>query len=128
MIRAAAKNIGWTCVVVDPNDYSFFKKELETKEISFDFRKKLSAKAFGHTAQYDSIVYNFLHKETLPNHLLLSLEKHSGLRYGENPHQSASSYKLVGNKENNVLNAKIHQGKQLSYNNIMDADEALACV
>ena len=128
MIRAAAKNIGWTCVVVDSNDYSFLKKELETKEISFDFRKKLSAKAFGHTAQYDSIVYNFLHKETLPNHLLLSLEKHSGLRYGENPHQSASSYKLVGNKENNVLNAKIHQGKQLSYNNIMDADEALACV
>ena len=50
------------------------------------------------------------------------------LRYGENPHQSAASYKVPGNKEFNVLNAKVHQGKKLSYNNIMDADGALACI
>ena len=50
------------------------------------------------------------------------------MRYGENPHQSASSYKIPGNNELNILNATIHQGKKLSYNNIMDADGALACV
>ena len=50
------------------------------------------------------------------------------MRYGENPHQSAASYKVPGNNEPNILNAEIHQGKQLSYNNIMDADGALACL
>ena len=128
MIRAAAKNVGWVCVAVDPSDYSTITDELRSGEISFETRQRLSAKAFGHTAQYDTIIHNYLKDEDLSDDFSLSFEKHSELRYGENPHQSAAAYKIPGNNEPNILNATIHQGKQLSYNNIMDADGALACV
>ena len=128
MIRSAAKNMGWVCAVVDPTDYSIVTDELQSGEISFPLRKTLSAKAFGHTAQYDTIVHNYLKDEKLSDDLSLTFEKLSEMRYGENPHQSAASYKIPGNTEANVLNAIIHQGKKLSYNNIMDADGALACV
>jgi phosphoribosylaminoimidazolecarboxamide formyltransferase/IMP cyclohydrolase len=69
-----------------------------------------------------------LKDEDLSDNYSLSFEKHSEMRYGENPHQSAAAYKIPGNNEPNILNATIHQGKQLSYNNIMDADGALSCV
>jgi phosphoribosylaminoimidazolecarboxamide formyltransferase/IMP cyclohydrolase len=128
MVRSAAKNVGWVCAVVDPSDYSTIIDELRCGEISFDTRKKLSSKAFGHTAQYDTIIHNYLKDEKLSDDLSLTFEKHSEMRYGENPHQLASSYKIPGNTDPNILNATIHQGKQLSYNNIMDADGALACV
>ena len=128
MIRSAAKNLGWVCVVVDPSDYSTIVNELQTGKILFETRQKLSAKAFGHTAQYDTIIHNYLKDEYLSDDFSLTFEKHSKMRYGENPHQTAASYKIPGNNEPNILNAKIHQGKQLSYNNIMDADGALACV
>ena len=128
MIRSAAKNVGWVCVAVDPSDYSSIIDELQSGEISFEARKQLSTKAFGHTAQYDTIIHNYLKDNNLSDDLSLTFEKHSEMRYGENPHQSAASYKIPGNNEPNVLNATIHQGKQLSYNNIMDADGALACV
>ena len=128
MVRSAAKNVGWACAVVDPSDYSLIIDELRCGEISFDTRKKLSSKAFGHTAQYDTIIHNYLKDEKLSDDLSLTFEKHSEMRYGENPHQLASSYKTPGNTDPNILNATIHQGKQLSYNNIMDADGALACV
>ena len=128
MVRSAAKNVGWVCAVVDPSDYSTIIDELRCGEISFDTRKKLSSKAFGHTAQYDTIIHNYLKDEKLSDDLSLTFEKHSEMRYGENPHQLASSYKIPGNTDPNILNATLHQGKQLSYNNIMDADGALACV
>ncbi|MBT5994393.1 MAG: bifunctional phosphoribosylaminoimidazolecarboxamide formyltransferase/IMP cyclohydrolase [Candidatus Marinimicrobia bacterium] len=128
MIRAAAKNVGWVCVAVDPYDYSTITDELRSGEISFETRQRLSAKTFGHTAQYDTIIHNYLKEEDLSDNFSLSFKKHSELRYGENPHQSAAAYKIPGNNEPNILNATIHQGKQLSYNNIMDADGALACV
>ncbi|MBT5996171.1 MAG: bifunctional phosphoribosylaminoimidazolecarboxamide formyltransferase/IMP cyclohydrolase [Candidatus Marinimicrobia bacterium] len=128
MIRSAAKNMGWVCAVVDPSDYSTITDELDSGEISFETRKQLSMKAFGHTAKYDTIIHNYLKDENLSDDLSLTFEKHSEMRYGENPHQSAASYKIPGNTEPNILNATIHQGKQLSYNNIMDADGALACV
>ena len=128
MIRSAAKNVGWVCALVDPADYSTISDELQSGEILFETRKKLSAKAFGHTAQYDTIIHNYLKDQKLSNNFSLTFEKHSEMRYGENPHQLASSYKIPGNTEPNILNATIHQGKQLSYNNIMDADGALACV
>ena len=128
MIRSAAKNVGWVCVAVDPSDYSTITDELNSGEISFETRQKLSAKAFGHTAQYDTIIHNYLKDDDLSDHFSLTFEKHSTMRYGENPHQSAASYKTPGNTEPNIMNAIIHQGKQLSYNNIMDADGALACV
>ncbi len=128
MIRSAAKNVGWVCVAVDPSDYSTITDELRSGEISFETRQRLSAKTFGHTAQYDTIIHNYLKEEDLSDNFSLSFKKHSELRYGENPHQSAAAYKIPGNNEPNILNATIHQGKQLSYNNIMDADGALACV
>ena len=128
MIRSAAKNVGWVCVAVDLTDYSTIVNELRSGEISFETRKHLSSKAFGHTAQYDTIIHNYLKDENLSDNFSISFKKHSIMRYGENPHQSAASYKIPGNSEPNILNAKIHQGKRLSYNNIMDADGALACV
>jgi phosphoribosylaminoimidazolecarboxamide formyltransferase/IMP cyclohydrolase len=128
MIRSAAKNVGWVCALVDPADYSTISDELQSGEILFETRKKLSAKAFGHTAQYDTIIHNYLKDQKLSDNFSLTFEKHSEMRYGENPHQLASSYKIPGNTDPNILNATIHQGKQLSYNNIMDADGALACV
>ena len=129
MIRSAAKNVGWACVVVDPNDYFVIINELEKKsEISYDTRKMLSAKAFGHTAQYDALIHDYFKENQLSQDLTLTFKKHSNLRYGENPHQSAASYSIINNDEPNILNAKIHQGKKLSYNNIMDADGALACL
>jgi len=129
MIRSAAKNLGWTSVLVDPADYADFSSEmLENKAISFETRKQLSVKAFGHTAQYDAVIHQYLTKDTRPEVLNITYEKHSDLRYGENPHQAAAAYKIPENKENNILNAIVHQGKKLSYNNIMDADGALACL
>ena len=129
MIRSAAKNLGWAAVVVDTDDYVSVASELvEDQKISFETRKVLSAKAFGHTAQYDTIIHGYLKDEKLSENLSLTFNMHSEMRYGENPHQSAASYVTPGNKEPNILNATIHQGKKLSYNNIMDADGALACV
>tara|TARA_B100000214_G_scaffold355606_1_gene313546 strand:+ start:567 stop:2123 length:1557 start_codon:yes stop_codon:yes gene_type:complete len=129
MIRSAAKNLGWVTVLVDTDDYLSVTNELKgNQEISFQTRKVLSAKAFGHTAQYDTIIHGYIKDQKLSENLSLTFKKHSDMRYGENPHQSAASYVIPGNKEPNILNAIIHQGKKLSYNNIMDADGALACV
>ncbi|HBN45175.1 MAG TPA: bifunctional phosphoribosylaminoimidazolecarboxamide formyltransferase/IMP cyclohydrolase [Candidatus Marinimicrobia bacterium] len=128
MIRSAAKNVGWVCVAVEPADYGTIAKELGSGEISFETRQKLSSKAFGHTAKYDTVIHNYLKNEDLSDNFSITFEKHLEMRYGENPHQSAASYKVPSNEEPNILNATIHQGKQLSYNNIMDADGALACV
>ena len=129
MIRSAAKNVGWVTVVVNPQDYQSIIDELdEFVEISFETRKKLSAKAFGHTAQYDTIIHNYLKDEKFSSDLSLTYNKRSAMRYGENPHQSAAVYQDPNNHSKNILNAKIHQGKQLSYNNIMDADAALSCL
>ena len=129
MIRSAAKNMGWVAALVDPKDYSLLINEIDKNgEVSFETRNYLSSKAFGHTAQYDTVIHNFLKDESLTKIFSLTYEKHSDMRYGENPHQSAASYKVPGNNEPNILNAIVHQGKKLSYNNIMDADGALACV
>ncbi len=126
MIRSAAKNVGWVGVVVDPNDYGSILTELGNGGLTFETRKKLSNKAFGHTAQYDTIIYNYFRKEKFPEDVTLTFKKSYSLRYGENPHQEASVYVEPNNKDHNILNAKIHQGKQLSYNNINDADGGLA--
>jgi len=129
MIRSAAKNVGWVTVIVDPNDYDYLLEIMtDENEIDFNSRSFFSAKAFGHTAQYDAIIHNYLKPEKLPNDFTLTFTKHSEMRYGENPHQAAAAYTIPGDRSNNILNAKIHQGKKLSYNNIMDADAALSCL
>lgn len=125
MIRAAAKNVGWTTVVVDPADYAPLLEEMKT-DVTIETRKRLFSKAIGHTAQYDAIIHNYFKPEKLSEDLTLPYKKFYDLRYGENPHQLACVYKEPNNKEVNILNATIHQGKQLSYNNINDADGALA--
>lgn len=126
MIRSASKNIGWTTVLVDPADYAHLLSEIKEGGIKFETRKKLSAKAFGHTAAYDTMIHNYFNTDQFPEDYTLAYKKFYDLRYGENPHQSACVYKETNNEEHNILNAKIHQGKQLSYNNINDADGALA--
>ena len=129
MIRSAAKNVGWVTVIVDPNDYDYLLENItDENEIDFDSRSFFSAKAFGHTAQYDTIIHNYLKPEKLSDDFTLTFSKHSEMRYGENPHQAAAAYTIPGDRSNNILNAKIHQGKKLSYNNIMDADAALSCL
>ena len=129
MIRSAAKNVGWVTVIVDPNDYDYLLENItDENEIDFDSRSFFSAKAFGHTAQYDTIIHNYLKPGKLSDDFTLTFSKHSEMRYGENPHQAAAAYTIPGDRSNNILNAKIHQGKKLSYNNIMDADAALSCL
>ncbi len=125
MIRSAAKNMGWVGVVVDPNDYVTVLDELRAEGgLRFALRQELATKAFLHTAQYDELIYQYLKKGSATQ-LDLHLVKHQELRYGENPHQSASAYRL---SNSGILSAKQHQGKELSYNNIADADAAVACV
>jgi len=140
MIRSAAKNMDWVGVVVDPNDYGMILDEIHLiKGLSFETRKKLATKAFEHTAQYDAIICQYLQKMHLeqlqkaelsklfPENIKLELQKSLDLRYGENPHQKAAAYQFT-NEKSGILSAKQHQGKQLSYNNIADADAALTCV
>ncbi|MEK7212982.1 MAG: bifunctional phosphoribosylaminoimidazolecarboxamide formyltransferase/IMP cyclohydrolase [Patescibacteria group bacterium] len=127
MIRSAAKNIGWVGVLVDPQDYPLLLEEIKTQGgLAFTTRKKLSAKAFAHTAGYDAIIAGHFNQDQYPVELTLPFKKYYNLRYGENPHQSACVYKEPNNTDNNILNAKIIQGKQLSFNNIGDADGGLA--
>ena len=129
MIRSAAKNVGWVTVVVNPSDYEHVIENInEENEINFETRSSLSSKAFGHTAQYDTIIHNYLKESNLSSDFTLTYSKHSDMRYGENPHQDAAAFQTPGDKSNGILNAKIHQGKKLSYNNIMDADAALSCL
>ena len=129
MIRSAAKNVGWVGVVVDPADYDSVLNELqEHGGLTFDTRKRFSAKAYGHTTKYDTLIHNYLKSEPLSDDFSLTFEKYYDLRYGENPHQQAAAYKAPIATGSNILNAVIHQGKKLSYNNIMDADGALDCV
>lgn len=127
MIRAAAKNMDWVGVIVDPKDYSNILAEIVAeKSLCLQTRKQLATKAFAHTANYDRVIYDYL-SENNSDKLILYLEKFAELRYGENPHQKATAYQFV-NEKTGILSAKQYQGKQLSYNNITDADAAVACV
>ena len=129
MVRSAAKNIEWVGVLVNTEDYRPIIKELKgLGGLSFETRKFLSVKAFGYCAQYDSIIHNYLNADLLPKTFSPSFDKSYDLRYGENPHQKAAAYKNPIQNNQNILDATIHQGKQLSFNNLMDADAALSCL
>ena len=133
MVRAAAKNFAWVGVVVDPTDYTLVLQELRTQQgLAFETRKNMAAKVFALTANYDSMISNYFesrigHAEEYPPQINLNLQKQSELRYGENPHQKACAYSL-GNQEAGILTAHQHQGKPLSYNNILDTEAALSCI
>lgn len=128
MVRSAAKNFRDVTVVCDPEDYPEVIEEITLNgNTQFDTRLRLSAKAFTHTALYDSRIAEYMRKAAgLPEKIFLSFDEVQTLRYGENPHQKAAFYK--GNKEvpYSVAFSKQLQGKELSYNNIQDANAALS--
>ncbi len=135
MLRAAAKNHQDVTVVVDPADYGDVLAEIDaTGGTSIDTRQRLAAKAFAHTAGYDTTVADYLQRaqqlpvEEFPERLPLVFDKVQSLRYGENPHQRAAFYRSPTARGASVATAKVLQGKELSFNNIGDADAALECV
>lgn len=126
MLRSAAKNNASVYAICDPDDYDLVIKHLKEHKDDREFRLKLAAKVFAHTASYDIAIANYFAKQINSNeNLFIEGKKVSDLRYGENPHQQAAFYQ-VGEKESySLANAKILQGKELSYNNIQDANAAI---
>ena len=132
MIRAAAKNHDDVTVVVDPSDYELIIAELQQNSAAtlLSTRKKLAAKAFARTATYDSAIANWFGgqlSETTPDYFSVAGKLHQSLRYGENPHQHAAVYK-TNDGRTGIVDAEQIQGKELSYNNINDADAALEMI
>ncbi|MEM8845082.1 MAG: bifunctional phosphoribosylaminoimidazolecarboxamide formyltransferase/IMP cyclohydrolase, partial [Pseudomonadota bacterium] len=133
MIRAAAKNHARVAVVVDPNDYQDLLKQLKANEWSLDLdtRYELARKAFSHTAEYDGMIANYLGSQdesAYADTMHFTFNKKQALRYGENPHQSASFYAEPNAPLGSIAQAKFIQGKELSFNNIADTDAAWQCV
>ncbi|ODM24982.1 bifunctional phosphoribosylaminoimidazolecarboxamide formyltransferase/IMP cyclohydrolase [Acetivibrio mesophilus] len=133
MIRAAAKNYQDVAVIVDPSDYSSVLEELKSsKDISLKTKFKLAYKVFEHTSHYDTLIAKYLRDkigdEIFPETLSLTFEKVQDMRYGENPHQRAVFYKEVGANVGCITSAKQLHGKELSYNNIGDANGAIEII
>jgi len=133
LIRAAAKNFPSVIVVVDPADYQPVLDKLRAGDIELAERKRLAHKAFQHVAIYDTAISQYLRQgmEDLPEEMTIALKKHYKLRYGENPHQQAAFYveQAVGaDQEAGITRAKQLWGKELSFNNIFDADAAWGVV
>ena len=138
MVRAAAKNSAHVGVVVDPSDYEAIASELESGGALADgTRLRLMQKAFAHTAAYDAAIAEYLtardsasaEPKRFPGTIAVVAEKAQDLRYGENPHQSAAFYRVATEPgEPSVAFAKVLQGKELSYNNLLDLEAAVAAV
>ncbi|MBA3946724.1 MAG: bifunctional phosphoribosylaminoimidazolecarboxamide formyltransferase/IMP cyclohydrolase [Herpetosiphonaceae bacterium] len=128
MIRAAAKNFPDVLVVVDPADYDELLASLQRGPVALEQRRKLAAKAFAHVAAYDSAVAAYLTRDEFPQTLSLAFQKAQSLRYGENPHQAAAFYRDDRDVRGTIAGAHQHQGKELSFTNILDADGALRIV
>jgi phosphoribosylaminoimidazolecarboxamide formyltransferase/IMP cyclohydrolase len=132
MIRAASKNHDGVAVVVDPDDYESVLESLQNKELSLDDRRRLAAKAYAHTASYDTAITKYLSTslgdDPLGERILYSGNLVERMRYGENPHQNAAFYIDQKAPAGSLATAEQLQGKALSYNNIADSDAALECV
>ncbi|WP_332673843.1 bifunctional phosphoribosylaminoimidazolecarboxamide formyltransferase/IMP cyclohydrolase [Aromatoleum sp.] len=145
MVRAAAKNhgneAGGVGIVTDPADYASIIAELKANDGALSYRTRfaLAVKAFTHTARYDGAISNHLTsltfadsgevaKQAYPERFQLAFDKAQDLRYGENPHQSAAFYREPVTPEGAIAGYRQLQGKELSYNNIADADAAWECV
>ena len=138
MVRSASKNFESVAVVTDPGDYAALAKELGEKgDFSLATRLDLARKAFAATARYDGMITTELERLSvadgkvglserpqLPARLNFSLARHSTMRYGENPHQQAALYVPAGQKAFGLAGAQQLQGKELSYNNLVDLDAA----
>ncbi len=132
MIRAASKNHRFVTVLTDPADYQPLLDQLAAHDgaTTMAFRQKMALTAYSRTAAYDAAVSNWLAGEigeTAPRYRSFAGKLAQGLRYGENPHQSAAFY-VDGSKREGVATAKQWQGKELSYNNINDTDAAFELV
>ena len=133
MLRSAAKNYTDVAVVVSPRDYGRVLEEIrKTGGVSEKTRFELCRTVFLHTARYDGAISAYLdsqvpaeEKTRFPNILTLQFEKIQNLRYGENPHQQGAFYREFNRKEPSVSNAKQLQGKEMSFNNFLDANSAL---
>jgi len=136
MLRAAAKNHEHVAALVDPSDYAELIETLsEHNGTSLELRRRLAAKVYAHTARYDGAIANYLGARSdteqavqFPTSLHLSFERNSVLRYGENPHQNGALYVERGAPSGVIASARVLAGKELSFNNIADADAALECV
>lgn len=140
MLRSSAKNHKDVIVICDPTDYSQVLNELNTNqgEVSYETKFTLAKKVFAHTAQYDGAITNYFTslgadkqhatRSAYPSTLNLHFEKVQEMRYGENPHQSAAFYRESTPQVGALANYTQLQGKELSYNNIADADAAWECV
>ncbi|MCR9136898.1 MAG: bifunctional phosphoribosylaminoimidazolecarboxamide formyltransferase/IMP cyclohydrolase [Alphaproteobacteria bacterium] len=132
MIRAAAKNHAYVAVVTDAADYPLLLSELDSNQGStrYAFRQKMAAGAYARTAAYDAAISNWFAGELSienPRHRALAGTLTDVMRYGENPHQTAGFY-ATGDARPGVATATLHQGKQLSYNNINDTDAAFELI
>lgn len=142
MVRAAAKNWNRVAVVVDPDDYGSLGEVLKAAEgrLPESFRRKLARKAFAHTAAYDAAIASYLQRHDdegnprasseIAEGLFVSGESVAELRYGENPHQQARFFRTsyAADEITGLDQAIVHQGKALSYNNLLDADAALGLI
>ncbi|MDB5991502.1 MAG: bifunctional phosphoribosylaminoimidazolecarboxamide formyltransferase/IMP cyclohydrolase [Herbaspirillum sp.] len=140
MLRSSAKNHKDVVVLCDPADYAGVLAELEAGqgEVTYATKFMLAKKVFAHTAQYDGAITNYFTalgedkqhatRSAYPTTLNLHFEKVQEMRYGENPHQSAAFYRDLNKVEGALANYHQLQGKELSYNNIADADAAWECV
>jgi phosphoribosylaminoimidazolecarboxamide formyltransferase / IMP cyclohydrolase len=133
MIRAAAKNHASVTVLVDPSDYAQVLAEMDAHKSAtlLTTRQYLAAKAFARTAAYDTAIARWFDRgqnNSVPTHFTTAGVISSALRYGENPHQQAAAYLSCHDSRAGVLSARQVQGKELSYNNINDADAALEAI
>src|SRR5436190_5828154 len=136
LIRAAAKNFQDVIVLVRPQDYATVMQEWdELGEVSLETRRRLAAVAFQHTANYDTSIAEYLRLpsvDSFPDELTLPLKRIQTLRYGENPHQRAAFYRWAETSATSLIptvaGAAVLHGKELSFNNLLDLDVALAAV
>jgi phosphoribosylaminoimidazolecarboxamide formyltransferase/IMP cyclohydrolase len=137
MVRSAAKNHAHIAVVTDPADYAAILQEMQSASgaVGAPMRFRLAQKAFSHTAAYDGAISNYLTsldangaRAAFPQRLNLNFELAQTLRYGENPHQNAAFYRDLEPAPGSLAGYTQLQGKELSYNNIADADAAWECV
>lgn len=131
MVRSAAKNHAFVTIVTDPSDYAGLLAELAARggAIGYDFRRLMAARAYAATAAYDAMISQWFafadQQQQFPEMLSLNGRRVEALRYGENPHQQAALYVPVGPHIRGIAQAEQIQGKELSYNNLSDADAAL---
>jgi len=129
MLRSAAKNFHDVTVVVDPQDYDLVISELRTQgQTTLETRQGLAGKVFNHTAAYDAMIANYfneINEIKTPEKLTINYELKQSLRYGENPHQEGAFYERLGEATYSVASSQQLHGKELSYNNIADANAAL---